>query len=54
MPEPFFRKNIRFRHKQDSFFEEHFCAIPYQFKLKTRFATGTNYVILPPALRRRN
>ncbi|MGO8747146.1 MAG: beta strand repeat-containing protein [Thermoguttaceae bacterium] len=31
------------RHKVSSFFEEHFCAIPRKFKLKSHFATDTNY-----------
>ncbi|MGO8748543.1 MAG: hypothetical protein ACLQNE_21430, partial [Thermoguttaceae bacterium] len=46
-----FPKKSPLRHKVSSFFEEHFCAIPRKFKLKSHFATDTNYpcVITPGA-----
>ncbi|MGO8750804.1 MAG: hypothetical protein ACLQNE_33050, partial [Thermoguttaceae bacterium] len=40
-----FPKKSPLRHKVSSFFEEHFCAIPRKFKLKSHFATDTNYVL---------
>jgi len=44
VPEPFLAKNAWFRHRLDSFFEEHFCAIPQKFKGRMLFSTDTRLV----------
>jgi hypothetical protein len=41
VPEPFLAKNAWFRHRLDSLFEEHFCAIPQKFKGRMLFSTDT-------------
>jgi len=40
VPPPVFRRKGRLWQKRGSFFEEHFCALPREFKVKNAFCDG--------------